>query len=113
MIPRPVLGQAGVALLLTDLLACGTSDPTPAERPELVFAETDSVTGLSAIVGYSDAEGVREIVPGPSRLPRPAGGDLLMRRLAVSALSGCRRSRSTGRRAAGCSWSMTEARRWS
>jgi dipeptidyl aminopeptidase/acylaminoacyl peptidase len=77
--PRPVLGQAGVALLLTSLLACGTSDQTPAERPELVFAETDSATRLSAIVGYSDAEGVREIIPGPSRLPRPAYGDVLVR----------------------------------
>jgi dipeptidyl aminopeptidase/acylaminoacyl peptidase len=66
-------------LLLAGLLACGTSDPTPLERPELVFAETDPATGLSTIVGYSDADGVREIVPGESRLARPAYGHVLVR----------------------------------
>lgn len=67
------LVAAGSATVVGAAAGCAgdTSGPTPVRRPELVFAEVDTATFTTRLMGYSAHEGVWELAPGPAHLPEP------------------------------------------
>jgi len=48
-----------------------TTAPMSANRPELVFAEVDTGTFTTRLMGYSASQGVWELAPGEANLPEP------------------------------------------
>lgn len=63
---------AGVAAVGAAAGCAGdTTGPMPLRRPELVFAEVDTGTYTTRLMGYSAPEGVWELSPGEASLPQP------------------------------------------
>ena len=48
-----------------------TTGPTPMRRPELIFAEVDTGSFTTRLMGYSALEGIWELAPGEANLPQP------------------------------------------
>jgi dipeptidyl aminopeptidase/acylaminoacyl peptidase len=48
-----------------------TTAPMSANRPELVFAEVDTGTFTTRLMGYSASQGIWELAPGEANLPEP------------------------------------------
>jgi Tol biopolymer transport system component len=67
------LVAAGLAAVAGAAAGCAgdTTGPTPLRRPELVFAEVDTGTFTTRLMGYSAHEGVWELAPGEANLPQP------------------------------------------
>ncbi len=67
------LVTAGVAAAVSAAVGCAgdTAGPTPLRRPELVFAEVDTATYTTRLMGYSAHEGIWELAPGEANLPQP------------------------------------------